>query len=217
MQQKSILNLVLLLLLAFFSYLLLNITLKYLPISDTAAFLQLKQQYISIKHWKIAFFTHVFTSMFVLMAGFTQFSKYFLKNYRIAHRFLGYIYVFDILIITGPASFVMALYANGGFSSRAAFTILAISWWFTTFKALQTARNKDFNAHKNWMYRSYALTLSALTLRAWKYAIIKIAVMHGIELPPMDVYRTVAWLGFVPNWLLAEWLIFTNKTDAALR
>ncbi len=211
MQQKSIFNLVLLLLLAFFSYLLLNITLKYLPISDTAAFLQLKQQYIHIKHWKIAFFTHVFTSMFVLIAGFTQFSTYFLKNYRKAHRFLGYIYVFDILIITGPASFVMALYANGGLPSRMAFTILAVSWWFTTFKALQTARNKDFVAHKNWMYRSYALTLSALTLRAWKYAIVKIAMQYGIELPPMDVYRVVAWLGYVPNWLLAEWLILKKE------
>ena len=202
-------------LLAFFGYLLLKITLQYIPIRDTAAFLQIKQQYIPIKHWKFAFFTHVFTSMFVLIAGFTQFSTVFLQKYRKAHRFLGYIYVIDILLITGPASFVMALYANGGLSSRTAFTILAISWWFTTFKALQAARNKDFISHKNWMYRSYALTLSAVTLRAWKYLIIKIATIYAVSLPPMDVYRAVAWLGFVPNLLVAEWLFVIHSKEKA--
>ncbi|MEY4927418.1 MAG: hypothetical protein RI894_1854, partial [Bacteroidota bacterium] len=81
----------------------------------------------------------------------------------------------------------------------------------TTFKALQTAREKDFTAHKNWMYRSYALTLSAATLRAWKYLIVKIALFYSITLPPMDVYRTVAWLGFVPNLLVAEFLIRNKR------
>ncbi|MEY4928211.1 MAG: hypothetical protein RI894_2649, partial [Bacteroidota bacterium] len=86
----------------------------------------IKQQYIHITHWKIAFFIHVFSSMFVFIAGFTQFSSYFLKKYKKAHRFLGYLYVIDILLITGPAGFVMALYANGGVSSRIAFIILAL-------------------------------------------------------------------------------------------
>jgi hypothetical protein len=52
------------------------------------------------------------------------------------------------------------------------------------------------------MIRSYALTLSALTLRAWKWSIT-----NTVELPPMDVYRAVAWLGWVPNLLIAELLI----------
>ena len=59
------------------------------------------------------------------------------------------------------------------------------------------------------MIRSYALTLSALTLRAWKWGIT-----NSFELPPMDVYRAVAWLGWVPNLLLAEWIIrFKRKKN----
>jgi hypothetical protein len=52
------------------------------------------------------------------------------------------------------------------------------------------------------MIRSYALTLSAVTLRAWKWSIT-----NTVELPPMDVYRAVAWLGWVPNIIIAELLI----------
>ena len=50
----------LLLLLAFFSALMLEITLQYIPIRTDAAFLQIKQEYIDFIPWRIAFFVHVF-------------------------------------------------------------------------------------------------------------------------------------------------------------
>lgn len=192
----------LLLVLAFFSALMLQITLQYIPIRLDVAFLQIKQQYIHIIPWRIAFFTHVFTSMFVLIAGFTQFSQYILRRYKKWHRVIGKIYVIDVLFITGPASFIMALQANGGIPSRMAFTLLAILWIYTTAKAWQTALAKQFTEHKAWMMRSYALTLSAITLRAWKWLLI--ALFH---LRPLNAYMTVAWMGFVPNLIFVEWLI----------
>jgi hypothetical protein len=199
-------NLLLILLLAFFSALMLEITLQYIPISTKAAFLQIKQEYINIIPWRIAFFVHVFSSMLVLIAGFTQFSTYLLTNYRKMHRVIGKIYVFDILFITGPASLIMALLANGGILSRIAFTTLAILWIFTTTRAWRLAMARQFVEHKEWMIRSYALTLSALTLRGWKWLLI--ALFH---LRPLNAYMIVAWLGFVPNLLFAEWLIKQNK------
>jgi hypothetical protein len=65
-------------------------------------------------------------------------------------------------------------------------------------KALQ----REWSTHREWMLRSYALTLSAITLRAWKYLIV-----FAFEPPPMDVYRLVAWLGFMPNIIFVEWWI----------
>jgi uncharacterized membrane protein len=192
--------------LAFFSFLLLKITLQYLPVRYDVAFLRIKQQYIAITHWRWAFFVHVFTSMLVLVAGFTQFSKTILTRLPLLHRAMGYLYIVVLLGITGPASFIMALYANGGFTSRAAFTTLAVLWWFTTLQALLSVRRRDFVAHRNYMWRSYALTLSAVTLRAWKYLIV-----WALHPPPMEVYRIVAWLGFVPNLLLVEWWIRRQK------
>jgi len=194
-----------LVLLAFFSWLMLRITLAYIPIRDDAAFLMIKPDYIHITHWKIAFFIHVFTSMFVLVAGFSQFSRRIMQKWTSIHRWMGRAYVWNILFVTGPASLVMAFYANGGWTSRAAFICLAFLWLIFTGKAWQTAHKGDYKAHRNWMYRSYALTLSALTLRAWKWVIVLM-----LAPPPMEVYRVVAWLGFLPNLLLAEWLILHN-------
>ncbi len=193
---------ILLLLLAFFFVLMAQITLQYIPIRTDAAFLQIKQEYMGIIPWRIAFFVHVFTSVFVLAAGFTQFSPRILGRYKKIHRTMGKVYVIVILFITGPASFIMALLANGGILSRIAFTCLSVLWMYTTAKAWQTARARQFAEHRNWMYRSYALTLSAITLRAWKWLLI--ALFH---LRPLNTYMIVAWLGFVPNLLIAEWFI----------
>ena len=83
----------------------------------------------------------------------------------------------------------MGIYANGGLPSKISFVTLAVLWIFFTATALVKARNGDYVSHRNFMMRSYALTLSALTLRAWKWS-----MTNSFELPPMDVYRAVAWL-----------------------
>jgi uncharacterized membrane protein len=192
----------LLLLFSVFFVLMGQITLKYLPVHTDAAFLQIKQEYIHITPWLIAFFVHVFTSIFVLAAGFTQFSRVILRRYKPIHRVMGKCYIMIILFVTGPASFIMALLANGGITSRIAFTCLSLLWMYCTAKAWQTVKAKQYALHRNWMYRSYALTLSAITLRAWKWLLILL-----FHLRPLDAYKLVAWLGFVPNLLVAEWII----------
>lgn len=179
-----------------------KITVAYIPYHTDVGFLRIKQQYIDIDHWRIAFFVHVYASMWVLLAGFTQFSGSLQRNRPGLHRQLGYIYVVDVLLITGPAGLLMGFYANGGTPSRISFILLASGWIYFTAMALKKAKLGDFRSHRHYMMRSYALTLSALTLRAWKWGIT-----NSFELPPMDVYRAVAWLGWVPNLLLAEWLI----------
>ncbi len=198
--------------LMFFIYPMWQITEQYMPYHTDVGFLRIKQQYIGIHHWRFAFFVHIYSSMLVLLAGFTQFSAYFLKHYKPWHRKLGYVYVLNILLITGPASFVMSLYANGGWSSRIGFLLLAILWWWFTYKALLLAKQKNFVAHRKFMIRSFALTLSAITLRCWKYAI-----NNTLDLPPMEVYRLVAWLGWGVNILVAEWYILkTTKKQNKL-
>jgi hypothetical protein len=203
----NIWNVALLLVLAFFCWLMASITMAYIPYNTDVGFLRIKQQYIDIDQWRIAFFIHVYASMWVLFAGFTQFSKKIQRNQPRLHRSLGYIYVVDVLFITGPAGLLMGFYANGGISSRIAFVTLALLWIFCTAMAWIKARQQNFKEHRYYMIRSYALTLSALTLRAWKFGIT-----NSFELPPMDVYRAVAWLGWIPNLLLAEWFIWRLKT-----
>jgi uncharacterized membrane protein len=178
---------------------------------DTA-FLQLKQDYIHIPQWRAAFYTHVFSSLLVLLAGFSQFSKPLLKKNPKLHRTLGYVYVINILMITGPAGFLMSFYANGGLSSRIGFVMLSVLWIAFTAIALYKAIKKDFVAHRIFMIRSFALTLSAVSLRIWK-----VVIAASTDIPPMDRYRIIAWLGWVLNLLIAEWFIYTYITHKKKR
>ncbi len=201
----------LLLLLCFFSAKMLQILFIYIPVRTDAGFLQLKQDYIHITAFRVAFFTHLFTSVLVLIAGFTQFSKKILRTRPTLHRTLGYVYVINILLVTGPAAFLMSFYANGGLSSQIAFCLLSVLWIGFTGIALLKAVQKNFKAHQNFMIRSFALTLSAITLRIWKLVFV-----YTSDLKPMDRYRVIAWLGFVLNLLVAEYIIYTRRRKQGL-
>jgi uncharacterized membrane protein len=185
-----------------FCYLMLQIVLQYIPAGTDTAFLGIKQDYIGIPFYLLAFYIHVFTAILALPAGFTQFSKFILKEYPQVHKLNGRIYVISILLLAAPSGFFIGLFANGGISSRLGFCTLAVLWIAFTWQAFAKARQGKLKAHKAFMYRSFALTLSAISLRAWKYALI--GAFHP---RPMDVYQVIAWLGWVPNLLIAEYLI----------
>ena len=189
-------------LLLYFTYLMVLITIQYIPINYQVAFLNIKQEQIVHLHYKIAFFIHVYSSIFVLFAGFTQFSKKIRNRFGFVHRVVGYIYVILILLLSAPSGFIMGIYANGGIGSKVSFCSLSILWFVFTTMALKKAFLGDFKVHRKYMLRSYALTLSAVSLRAWKWVIT-----HFFETAPMDTYKIVAWLGWVLNLVIVEFYI----------
>lgn len=183
-------------------FLMLKGIVRYYPLDDHVGFLQFKQDYLHITHWKIAFYVHVFSIIFALLAGFTQFSPTLLKDHRGIHKIMGQIYVYDILLINFPAAFIMAIYANGLIPGKAAFIILDCLWFWFTLKAVLEIKKGNIQLHREYMIRSYALTLSAVTLRAWK-----MVFLGFIDIDPLHLYMINAWMGFIPNLLFAEWLI----------
>ena len=200
---KTAFHLSLYIALAYFSYLMWLITWQYVPIDFQAAFLKIKQAEIQLVHYQYAFFIHVYTSIIVLLLGFSQFSVYIRKKWARLHQVMGKAYIGLILFLAGPSGLIMAYYANGGFSSQFSFSILALLWLYFTYKAWQSAKKKQWRKHQSYMYRSYALTLSAISLRLFKWIIVAL-----FQPAPMDTYRLVAWLGWVANLAIAEWLIW---------
>lgn len=185
------------------TFLMLQMAIEYSSFKTDIYFLRFKQEYIHIPLWKTAFYIHVFSSVLALAAGLTQFSDHVLRNYRRLHRIIGWIYAVDILVINFPAAMIMAYYANGLLPSKIAFTILDCLWFWFTLKAVIAARNRNISQHKRFMIRSFALTFSAITLRSWK-----IILLNTIHPDPLTLYMIDAWIGFVPNLLLAEWIIW---------
>ncbi len=197
------LQVIILILYLFFCYLMFRITWQYVYLETDVAFLRIKQTYVPMLHYRIAFFAHVLSSIWVLPAGFTQFFPYFRRKIPVVHKVSGWIYSIITILVAGPSGFIIGLYANGGLSSQIAFCLLGFFWTLFTFLAVQKIRKRKVISHQKWMIRSFALAMSAITLRAWKYVLV--AVFHP---KPMDVYMVVAWLGWVLNLLVAEIIIY---------
>lgn len=189
-----------------FFLLMCRITLYYVPFSSTASFLNIKQTEVEeLPLYLTIFYIHVYTSIFVLAAGFIQYFTTNQQKFRKLHRYSGYVYVVGLLLFSAPSGIYMGFHANGGLVAQISFVILGFLWWYTTFMAMRKVYQKDIKAHKQWMNRSYALAVSALTLRMWK--VILVYLFHPA---PMDVYQIIAWLGWVPNFLIIELLILKN-------
>lgn len=187
---------------------MLKLSLPYIEMRNDVDFLQTKQNVYHIDYWRRSFYIHVFTSIFVLLAGLTQFNTFLQKKHKKVHRFMGYIYVLLVVFISGPASFMMGWHANGGLPARTSFTLLAFLWVVFTGFAWWYASRKRFIQHRAFMIRSYALTLSAITLRIYTFAFS----YFNIHARPVEIYITTAWLSWVPNLIIAEMIInYTRK------
>lgn len=187
---------------------MLRLSLPYTAMRNDVDFLQTKQNVYHIDYWRGSFYVHVFTSIFVLLAGLTQFNSYIQKKHKRIHRLMGYIYVLLVVFITGPAAFMMGWHANGGLPARTSFTLLAFLWVTFTGFAWWYAAKRRFIQHREFMMRSYALTLSAITLRVYTFSF----AYFNIHARPVEIYITTAWLSWVPNLIIAEMIInFTRK------
>ena len=153
-------------------------------------------------HWQIAFRMHFLGAGFALAIGWSQFWAGLRKRYVQLHRYLGIAYVMLVLLAGAPSGFYLALHANGGFSNMMGFGMLALLWFLTTAVAFYHVRNRDFQRHKNWMIRSYSLCLAAVMLRLWLPFFIAV-----LGVSPDEAYLAVAWFCWVPNIIVAEWII----------
>lgn len=180
-------------------FLMVGLSLPYISLEPYIDFLLTKTYVYHIAHWRISFYVHVFTSTLVLVAGLLQ----FITRYRLLHRFSGYVYSIVVLLLSGPTGLVMAFYANGGTPARVSFVLLSVLWLGTTVVAMWHVYKRQWQAHAHFMLRSYALALSALTLRAYAFLI----GYWDIDIRPATAYILIAWLSWTLNLLLAEVLI----------
>ncbi len=199
------------------AYQMASIAFPYLvpPFPTDIDFLESKQWVVDEWHWMLAFYIHITSAVVVLAAGLTQFSKTLMFKYPQLHRKIGKAYVVLILGLACPSGFVMAFYGNGGWLARYAFILQAISWWFLTYMAYRAIKKRDLEAHGKYMIRSYAMTLSAISLRAATYVVSMWKMNNGITCPNStyflfcypDFYVLVAWLSWIVNLIVAEFLI----------
>lgn len=150
---------------------------------------------------------HFLAGATVILAGILQFNQTLRKRHLHWHRLIGRVYVCGVAL-GGVAGLYMAFNASGGLVARVGFAMLALCWLFATGRAFLEIRAGNVAAHRAWMMRSYALTLAALTLRLYT----PLFLIAGVSFEA--AYPVIAWLCWVPNILLVEWLLLAAAPKA---
>lgn len=150
-------------------------------------------------YYRFFLYTHMLAGPVALFAGLFQFTW---RRHRL-HSWIGRIYIVSILVFAAPAGFAMAWYAADGFWSVSNFLLLSLLWFYFTLKAFQKARLRQFEAHQNWMIRSFILTNSAVLLRVFSYF-----SNHWHLMEPVTGYLIIGWLSWLPFLLIFEILLF---------
>lgn len=178
---------------------------QYSTFDKQIDFLAFKQAVIHNKIWLASFYIHIFSITFCLLAGIIQFSKTVLNNYPALHRYIGKLYVYNILIINVPVCFVLGIFSNGGLLGILGFLIQNILWAYCTLQGLVAIKKKDIKQHTIFMTYSYAITVTAITFRIIKHLFYNAAI-HNYTL----FYGLNVWLALIINLLLA-WVLINNR------
>jgi len=160
---------------------------------------------------QVALYVHIAGGAVALLAGPSQFSRRLRNRARTLHRALGRVY-FGAVALAALAALVIAPWNSAGLVGVLGFGSLGVLWLWTGALALRAIRRRDVEVHQAWMIRNYALTFAAPTLRLWLVLLItaQVASSGGVldpELAFSRAYVVVPFLCWVPNLVVAEWLI----------
>jgi Predicted membrane protein (DUF2306) len=157
--------------------------------------------------WNTAFYTHIVLGGLALLIGWAQFSPGLRTRYPAWHRGIGKTYVGAVLL-SGAAGLHLAWHASAGPVAALGFACLDIVWLGSTWAGYRSAHARQFAQHQRWMTYSYAASFGAVMLRIWLPLLM--ATFQDFNV----AYRIVAWLAWVPNILVALWLVRLQENRA---
>lgn len=146
----------------------------------------------------------VFGPLALAIGGFQFFAVVRSRTPKL-HRYFGRLYVVSCLS-SAVGGFLMALNTTEGPVAMAGFMGLAVGWVITTGMGYRKARARQFMQHREWMIRSFSLTFAAVTLRLYLPLFL-----GGFAMPFNEAYPIIAFLCWVPNLVMAEWIIRAGK------
>ncbi len=156
-----------------------------------------------------ALLVHVSSSGVALLLTPLQWSARFRRRWLAGHRIVGRITA--VAIAVGAVSgLIIAQVSYAGLVGTIGFSALALAWAASCSQMVRHARAKQLDRHRQWAIRTTALTFAGVTLRAlvgigiaFQQPANEIASQAAFD----RVYVVMPLLCWVPNLLVAEWIL----------
>jgi hypothetical protein len=182
-----------------------SIALSYFSFDFNYGFLKAKQHMLPNKLWLVFFFVHLLFGAIATLSGWPLFFSRLVAFKSVWHKRIGKLYIYSILLFTGPTGLYLAFFAEGGKWATLGFLLMSLAWMLPTYMAFYTIMNKNLTGHYRWMIRSYCMTLSGVTLRLFMPFGSRI-----VQWEEETTYMISSYV-FILNIFLAEIILFFNK------
>jgi uncharacterized membrane protein len=154
--------------------------------------------YFPVRWWLLP---HGLAGALALFIGPVQFSTRFRQRHVRVHRLMGKFYLAGVAI-AGPMAVYLSMIHNPP-QLRILSVVQASSWWLTTGLAFYCIRHGNVQQHRQWMTRSYSVTMIFVMARVL-YAI------PPLEHRGLDALVPIIWLCNLLAWIVPDLILQWN-------
>jgi uncharacterized membrane protein len=149
---------------------------------------------------------HILAGIVASTAGLVQIWLGLTNRTGALHHALGKVYVTGVLVGSIAGLYLALTIPAGHLAYTAGLFMLSVAWMITTAMALYAIRNRQMQAHRDWMLRSYIVTFAFVTFRLLAKVLRNwISVPEDPVADQIDI--TLAWACWSVPLLIAAALI----------
>jgi uncharacterized membrane protein len=159
---------------------------------------------------------HIVPGMLFMVLGPLQFVRGLRSKYPQVHRWCGRIFLTASAVV-GVSGLTLAYGRTiGGVDEKAAITLFGTFFLIALAKALWHAIRGEFERHREWMIRGYAIGLAVATIRPIMGTFFAMVLLRGHRPDPHEFFGTAFWIGFTLQMIAAEiWINYTRPAATA--
>ncbi|HEX6429061.1 MAG TPA: DUF2306 domain-containing protein, partial [Niastella sp.] len=154
---------------------------------------------------------HVICGLTASLIGPFQFMPGIRRRNLTLHRNMGKVYLGSITISTA-VSFYLVATSQVGIVYATGLAMLGVVWFGSTFMGYIAIRKGDVQMHKEWMIKSYVLTLSFVSFRLVEDLLARVGVSTFLERKVLMTWACWAIPFFITEVVLQLNRLYRKKT-----
>lgn len=169
------------------------------------------EHWLDFRSYPVARMTHmVFGIIFVLIAPL-QLVPRVRASFPRLHRSIGRtVLAMSVVLIATGWIFAFA-HSYTGFPEQVPLVSFTIIYAWLIYMGITNIRARNFDAHREWMVRAFAMMMGISATRVWFYLFLKTT-----DVPSTHFFSSIFWLGLGVNLLVAEiWIHLTRQRAVA--